>query len=506
MNQSTLRQLCERHGVRWDVPSDPPSSLDQKPLSDVLFGVNAPSRKRVIDLAETAVDEERGHPGTQIIGKRVEPAVAKYDPWTVRGTHGDWGLYEKHFRSEPQIFDPITSISAVLRAATYEVQAPDTLNPSQKSAVQEFTEWCNGWISSIDGGFRHFVAESAETVQIYGPSTYEVLWGQDDEGKNHPVKFAYREPSTIEWWMLDDGHVGLDAVKFRSLDGSFILPNGDRIKGRRPTAKLLHTAIHQRGNNFEGIPPTRPAIFWRKLKKLLGQIAALAADKYGIPIAKAMGTKVDMAGEGTSPTGTASPNEHTELFHDLSRQRSGQAPVYKLKPGLDVEYEAPPGQMPTLLELMEYADQQISQPFKNEGSLLGQSSSVGSYALGKVQDDKFLRKAPQIAQVVLRPVDRLIRLCAQAYVEQEVGALPAYPTVELRLDVPGDSSQWLADVSQAMGGRPMTAWPEPLQKAALEKLGLPKDALDADEADPEVAGTGEAEPESSPTPDEVAPS
>lgn len=502
MNESALRQLCKKHGVEWNVP---PTSqpLEQRSYQQLAHGTDGASKHTVYRMKAEAEESDRiggetGQPGTPL-GRsgRVRPAVGEYGPRTVRGSHGQWGLYEEHFRSEPQVFDPVTSIAETLAAANYEVQAPKTVNRSQQSAIDDFVDWSNGWLHSIAGGIRRHVAEAGETLLIYGPCVHEVVWGTDGEGRKHPTKFGYREPSTYDEWILDDDEAELDAIKFRTYNGgSYLLRTGSDLRSSEPsvapTTKAIHAAYHQRGHNFDGIPPQRPGIVFKKLKELLIQIAGLTADKYGVPIGKVMDAPADLDGDWSPPEGSADSGDKSQLFKQVKHQRSGRAPVLKIPSGLDVQYESPEGTMPTLIELLEYCDQQVAQSYKNEGSLLGQTSAVGSYALGKVSDDKFLRKAPATAQAVLRPINRLLRLTAQAYVEPDVGSLPAYPRAHMRLGAGIDASKWLEDVRESMGGVPMTQWPTTLQEAALEKLDLPKDALEAD-GDTEIGGTAEAE-------------
>ena len=487
MNESVLQNLCEKFGVEWDVRN--------KSWDNVAHGTDGSSKQVVYRLASTDVDDEEGKPGTPVKRGKVRAPVPKYNGAKVRGTRGSWGLFEKHFRSEPQIYDPITSISETLAAAHYEVQLPEVVNESQRSALEDYTDWTNGWLHSIQGGVQHFAAQAGETLMIYGPSAHEVVWGKDENDWKHPVKFGYREPSTYEEYVLNEQEDELEAMKFEPATGqSYILQNGADLKADKPTSapdkKLMHTAYHQRGNNFDGVPPTRPCILYKKLKKLLLQIAGLAADKYGMPLVLVKDMEVDLEGDWSPPEGTADDTDKDDLYQQVVHVRAGQAPVIKIPSGLDVQYEAPPGQMPTLIELLEYCDQQISQCFSNQGALLGQTSAVGSYALGKVSDDQFVRQAPAVAQMVFRPVNTVIRMIAQQYLEPRLQSpLPAYPYVAMRLNGQMDASKWIADVTKAMGGEPMTRWPKGLQKATLEKLDLPEDALEADEGT-EVGGTG----------------
>ena len=491
MNESVLRDLCQQYGVDYDLP-ETSIPLRQRDLGEMLMRTGGTSVDEVRRMAATEIDEEDGEPGTSITDGRVRPAVGKYGSRAVRGTHGRWGLYEEHFRSDPQIYDPVTSITEALAAATYEVVQPKQVQPSQEQAVAEFVDWSNAWLHSLQGGIRRHVAEAGEALLIYGCVVHEVVWGADERGRKHPAKLGYREPSTYDEWVLDEDRASLDGLLFEPDDGpQYLLGHGDDLRAdvrtAAPTRKMIHAAFHQRGLNFDGVPPQRPAISFKKLKKLLLQIAGLAADKYGVPVPTVVDAPVEVTGPHSPADGTADASDKDDLYRLVANQRSGEAPVYKIPAGLEIDYLEPQGSMPTLLDLLEYCDQQIAQSYKNEGALLGQQSAVGSYALGQVADDKFLRKAPAVARSVLQPLEDIIRLQAQAYLEAALGRpLPAYPTIQMRLGAQIDTTQWVADMQKLMGGQPVTRWPETLQKAALDKMDLPEDALEAG-GDEEIA-------------------
>lgn len=506
MNESILHNLCDTYGVDWDVPPKTRPIRQEKAI-ELALDCDETSQQTLYQLAaDTSIDEETGTPGTPVSRGNVRTPVSKYSSSKVRGTRGSWGLFEKHFRNEPQIYDPVTSISEALASASYAVQMPDEIRRSQQSAVEAFVDWTNGWLHSLGKTLPHLVSEAGETLLIYGPCVHEVVWTEgDDHGRRYPVKLGYREPSTYDEWLLNEPEDELVGVKFEPSTGnSYVLEHDDDLSGRPPGKKMIHTAYHQRGNNFDGVPPTRPCVMFKKLKKVLLQIAVLTADKYGVPVAKVVDKlQVDLDGEWSPPEGTADDSDKNELYSQALQQRSGQAPVYKIPTGLDLEYEAPPGQMPSLLDLLEYCDSQMAQCFTNQGALLGQQSAVGSYALGKVSDDKFVRQAPAVARMVLRPINQLIRLVAKRELEDRGGfeALPAYPTVGMQLHGQIDASKWIEDMTKLMGGKPITQWPTGLQAAALDKLDLDPEVLERQEAETETPGNEDIEDQPDDAPD-----
>jgi hypothetical protein len=372
---------------------------------------------------------------------------------------------------------------------------PESVRDGQRVVVEEFVAWTNAWLHSIQGGLGRFIEEAGDSLLIYGLQIHEVVWGEDDEGRKHPVKFGYREPATIDEWVLSHRGDQLVAVDFDLWEGGgYTLPAmGPRLRDR----KVLHSALGQRGNNFEGVSPIRPAIHWIKLKRLLGQLIGVAAEKYGVPIAEV--TQSDEQQPG-GPQGNADKSDVETLGKILRKIRASEGAVIEVPPDLDFELHAPSGRMPDFLDLLDYCDQQIAQQYANEGSLLGQGSAVGSYALAQQSDSKFLRQAPAIARKIFEPVERIIRWTWQAHWAGEHGDLPTYPTVEQTLSSNSDSSQWLADAVKLLkaGKTSMSQrQKQALIDESLDKLGVdledeasrpdPGDTDESDEVEREEA-------------------
>lgn len=479
----SLESMADDLGV--DIPSDPPTFGDVEAASDdLLKECNDTGGKRLREL------EEKGHPGTKQHSGRLQPPVPKYGPYTVRGSHGQWGDYEEWFRSMPSVFEPITSAKHALVESTHEVQMPRQVNDDQRETLETFVAWCNSWLRSIEGGLEKFVAE-ASSVLIYGFAPFEVVWAEDDEGRKHPVKLAFREQSTVDHWIFDEKARQLLGAEFQSFDGGYALPyTGSRLTDR----KLMVPRIHARGLNVEGISLLRPCIHAIKALRLIWQISVVASQKYGGPITVVRETEA--AGQ-MMPSGGADEDDVADAGDVFRNIRSSEGPVVELPMGLEVEIIAPDGKIPsTLVEFLRFNIERISQVFSNSSKLLGLHKTQGSYALADVQDNQALRMVSPTANAIFRPVNRLIRDLAKVYIEPEIGRLPTYPTVETRLGLKKNTSKWVEDITKVMGKTPATKWPKPLRSAVAEELDLPDGVFERQGPAPgqqRVPGTAETE-------------
>jgi hypothetical protein len=254
---------------------------------------------------------------------------------------------------------------------------------------------------------------------------------------------------------------------------------------------VLLSNLHARGNNFEGISLIRSVIHWIKTKRILAQILPVAADKYGAPV-----TTIEE--DDDAPPNASSEDDRDDLFDIFQHLRATEGAVVTVPKGLEVNVMSPSGTMPKLRKMIEYCDEMIAVPWRNQGSTLT-SGTVGSYALSQVEDQKFVRSVPPIHRQIMQPVDEQIRYLAQRYLEDRVsGEVLDYPTVGFSLDHVSDTSSWVSDMTTLMGKKPLTEWPEPLQEKALDKMDLdvtpqelqndPPEKTDPQTADPQVPG------------------
>jgi hypothetical protein len=217
------------------------------------------------------------------------------------------------------------------------------------------------------------------------------------------------------------------------------------------------------------------------LKQLLMQIAAVMAEKYGVPLAVVFE-------DPSWSDGTVVSDEDEEdidaVYESIRNMRAVDANAMSLPGGIDIKYVAPGQVMPSFDELIKYCDQMIAMPFSNEGSLLGLQSAVGSYALGEVKERDAMRSAPYYARRIAAPLNRVIQVLAKS----QLGELARYPRLTWRMDGMQDASAWIQDAMGVFQG-PVTDWPEAAQAVALEKLGLPPDTFVVPEGEAEIEQT-----------------
>lgn len=435
---NALTQLAESYGI--SVLADPVDLPDVHPIESTS-----------VDMAELGVTGTRFYTGQVAI----EPS-ASYRPSSVRGKSGNPRLYEEYYRGEPLILDAVQSYTELLVAGRYDLPVPEETPDAMRDDVQAFCDFYRAALMNVEGGWLRFIEHAASKL-VFGFALFEIVWDADDEGRPFPRKLAFREQNTVENWILGERGDNLVAVQFRT--------GGNNPKYYTiPASKLLLANLNARGNNFEGIPPIRPAIHWIKTKRILAQIAALSAEKYGVPIGVVQkDTSVEDGFGGTDQ------GQRTALREVISVMRSAEGPVVEIPDGLIFDLKSPPGTMPDLMALIQYCDQMITAAFSNEGSLLGLQSQVGSYALGEQKERDFLRSAPYYARKTLQPINDMLRALARDWFGDAMP--PVCPQMVYRVDGMKDSSRWLDDVNKLLPNGEWRQIPE-VAKAVYQELGL----------------------------------
>lgn len=493
----TLRTLCARWGVEPPTDwSDHAAAERRVGLADVLDGLSVDNAEEMIralgapvTLAEydpSAFDlddidglpetGEIGHPGTFISAGiiRAEPN-ARLTSYVARGRSSQTGVYDEHYR-KPLVYKSQQSIRELLVSGVWDLHMPQDCPEEMREAVEQACTEVWSALRNTRDGWEHYVEHAASCVTM-GFAPFEVVWGERS-GRMLPTRLGFREQSTVHDWLFDNPARDLIGCRFLTggdSAGSYALPaRGERVTDHR----LLVVTLGGRGLNVEGVPPTRTVDVLLKKKELLLTIQAATAERFGAPI---LAAKLDTAVvSAMRDVASLEPDdsEWEDFFEGLAYMLAMDTPTMIVPTGLTAEYIGPGGTAPDFQAQLEYLDSQIMLAFSNQGSLLGQQSVHGSYALASVADNDFMRSAPYYARVVARPINRLVRMIFERVYGFD---LDSYPEVRWRIGGAQDSSKWFADLEVFERVRPTL--PPAVVTAALEKLGLPPDAYDSTEAD-----------------------
>lgn len=469
-----LNELCAKYGLE-------PLEADARPEMRVVE--RCADYQTITALAEL-VQEEVGAPGQRMLrGQLQTDTNPTYGPAFVRGRYGNPGLYEEIYRTEPLVYDAIRTHSETLVSGTWVIEPPPPSPYSKRSKAEQrrLEKWCawhNGKLAHIVGGWNRSV-ESMCSMLLYGFAAHELVWGLDTSGQGKPRPFlhkiAFRYPATVYEWVMDERQSELLGVHFKSSGPggvdytlSAICPPSQPWQ-----RKVLIQSLGGWGNDFEGVAPLRPVVVLWKIKRLLLQIAALAADTYGVPLTVLMLDSAAIANNVPAP----SKEDMDKVWNALKSYTALDAPRLKLPAGLKIDSISPSGAMPQFGDLIDYLDRMMLVPFSNEGSLLGLVGG-GAYALGVVKEREQLRTAPYYARLITDPLNEVLRDIAR----YELGEMEAYPRLVWRMDGVEDGSAWIKDALSAIQ-RPLADWPLPAREVAVSKLGLPENTFEQHDRD-----------------------
>lgn len=444
------------------------------------------------DLESVELDEELGKTGTKFWDGRLKiEDNTTYRPYNIRGRSGNPGTLAQQYRDEPMIRDSVDSIVEIQVSADRQVRMPPKTHLPDGVDKGEMKDWMrkldrvfNNLDAKIPGqdGFQSYIQNAANSSALFGFAPFEVVWQEapdDIEGVDVvPRQISYREVATVEKWIMDEKQnlVGAEFDPGADEKNVVIPSEGEDLRAH----KLQLCRVSARGANWEGVPPARSSEHWVKFKKLLGQVAAAAAQKHGVPK-----TYIYLS-EGFFD---AMPNpsqvndaDLQEVVDQIDLTQAVECTVVGLPGGLRAETPSPKGTMPKLEDLMRYCDEMIVKPFSNSASIVG-NQATGSYALAEVKDDRFLRSSPAWNRVVMAPINRLIRLMTI----EKFGHLPAYPYMGFQLSIMHSTSDIVEGVNSLFApNQPVTTFPEQVRTFLARQFDLDDDAFDEDGSLPEA--------------------
>ena len=393
-----------------------------------------------------------------------------YSPAILRGTSGSFGLYEEYLATESQLYDAVFSVTELAKsgvpvikpgiAATREGQARlDAWTRAQQIAL--------GQLKCVDGGWKRFVHEAMSSVWA-GCATF---CRQHSWSPQHGWILTGCEPrlqNTIDRWIEDPELDTLVGVQYRSPSGSWMIPRWAPSRAQQLN-RLLLVRVNGYGGQWEGLPPTRPAIHWIKFKRLLAAMAPAVAEAYGSPRTYVSYDPafLQMVADGSV---TASVGDVREAYGMLAEALALDVPVLGLPPGIKADMQAPSGAMPDIMAWIQYCDQMISATFSTEGNLLGMQAATGSYAQAEVYERRFLRSAPYYKGILEDAVaDQILAPLARQF----AGELVQAPRLVIESLASIDASTWLDNARKLFGPNlPLEQWPDTFRKRAYQLMGL----------------------------------
>ena len=405
---------------------------------------------------------ETGVVGTWVSTGHIQQETnLRYSPMLVRGQTSNPGIYEELWRSEPLIFDAIQSHTEMLTSGIWRVQPPT----GASGTVKAWCEWMDAKREHIASTWSKFL-EDAASFLVFGFAPFELVWDRDPEtNRLFAADFAFREQSTVYEYAFDVRGDRPLAVRFESGgDNShrYILPfTGPMLTDH----KLMWVSINGRGNNLEGVSPLRPSLHYVQAKQVLQQIAAASAEKYGAPMTF---IRTDPA-YLDAVRATVDDETVRKTREAIDSMQAVELGVFELPDGLLAETVGPPGQMPELINLIQYYDQMIVAPLSNEGSLLGLQAVQGSYALGEVKERDFLASGPANARRITDAFNRYYLWPAFRH------AFPAeidLPRLTFRLPGLRDRGSFVDNIARLFPNMPLADMPEAIQRALFDELGL----------------------------------
>ena len=494
---STIDALCTKYGVDFVEPAELPALHRCGDAQGVRT-----ANKHLLTLPATTAQPmalaqaEQGYVGTPIRAGRVykEP-TGKYQAFTVRGSSGNPGLFEEYWASETQIYDAVHGHISGLVSGTWKLKPPKYLARSDRDAMQEFCDYHTARFRQtrcMEGRARTLIQHAGSMIPI-GFALFEPVLAKDAGGRWYLKRCGFREQASVDKWYTTERGDMLQGVEFRTSGDDAQTYTLQRTLDPL-TNHVLWVGLNAFGSNWEGRPPTRPALHWVKMKRLIAQIAPLAAEKWGVPIGyirtdpEYMKALVALGGQSLQIPDLKAAYE---AFKDV---RAVEGPVFQFADGVIADVAAPPGEMPGLIEWIQYCDQMISYTYSNEGNLLGMQYATGSYAQAEVKERRFLRSAPGYAWPIAEA------FTCNVYgplAEREFGeALVEPPELVYSPDPATDAGGWLNNARILFGPNlPVDQWPAPYQVVAHEKMGVDYYPEDEDEAPAAPA----------PDPDPVAP-
>jgi hypothetical protein len=463
--KKNLKTIMKQYDIAVPTPEEPRELELKEWVPDAVIKNNEQALEDIDPLA----NEEIGIVGTRYSGGKIRDVITgKYAPVQVRGSNSNPGLYWRYYTQNNHVQKTINNFRQIISSARLDIKMPDKADEQMK----EFVDFHRKKFKNLTGGLKNFV-EDASWMILFGFSVFEIVFDRTDDGKLFVDKFGYREQSSVDKWILDERGNDLLGIQFQTggdFSRQYVLPSN----------KILLCTFNRKGNNYEGVAPLRSVLSWIEFERLLIQLSAVSLEKYGVPL-----TKVKRE-QGTNLPNPAKDGEVEEVYNIMSVLQAVEAGVIQLPDGVDIETMYPTGQVPDFESMIELCQRQILEAFAHEGSVLGLSSYVGSFALAEVSEDRAMRAVPYLAEQIIDPLNELLKFLAQDWFGEE---LEDYPEFFMRFEGSHKGSAWLDSVKD-MFDVPLDQMPKKVRQAVYKVLEL---EMEMEEAEQDGANTPEEE-------------
>lgn len=472
--------------------------------------IEAATAYDVIDDPESGAPGwiEVGEPGTRYAtGLPVGHERNSYfRPVKVRGQTGDVGRYRQLARSSPTFYRGWKNIAQGLGSVPWREWQQEGTDSSrarqqhkQSNGPDRAWEWriipsaptpearrrarkLEESLQTLHDGWRQFVTEFL-TALIDGFCIFEpVFYPPGHELHGLPKRLAFREQSTVQYWVHDERGRDLEGIVFQTAEERYTL-------GAREMLVYSHLRT---GNQWEGNPPTRQVARHIEAVQEYMQTQLVSAEIWGAPWSW---TRPD------PDAGQLASQYQDQIEEQVTQAVAAERPHLQLPYGVEMDMTSPEAQQPDQTEKIDQHREMILNSLKAEHALMG-VRSVGARAAREAADDENVRQIPFYGMLLAEAMnggpsqshDGVLAMATDRRWGGPVG--DHYPSLELYI-YPDDRIE-AADWSSLQQSGFVEPTPE-VRKEVHRRLDLPPPNVDgSDEGGAEGPGPAEAEPEGEP--------
>lgn len=332
-------------------------------------------RKQLSEKPRTT-GNEFGASGTTNYGGILTEVDYNQD-WAAGYGSNKWKIIDEMRLSDGQVQGTLKYCKEPLIAANWSVEPVS--DEAQDVEIADFVSWnlFEGAAKPWRYMLRHFLL-----ALDFGVMLFEKVWAYDSvSGRYYCIKLAPRMPSTIFKWNEKDGD--LDTV-----EQVVSTKRTDPI----PAAKLIHFAIDQEFDNWEGRSILRSAYKHWKMKLAFEKVSAMSYERFG------MG--VPWFKEGADASDEDRTRADTILENLRAHESAGVRYPYDWEFGIEFgeNWKPADGQIRYHNEMISAA---VMQQFVNLGTM-----DRGSRAVGEVMQDPYYLSLESLAEQICETLNK----------------------------------------------------------------------------------------------------